>query len=165
MKRNVLLFIMILLLTSVSAGAMDTVEGPETCKKCGMDRTAFAHGRMLIVYVDGTTVGVCSLHCAAEELQHNRDKQVSSLKVADYSTKELIDARTAVWIVAGNKKGVMTARAKWAFARTEDAQRFVKENGGVMNSFNQAMNNATIEVMDLTAEENAVESEMLRELQ
>jgi nitrous oxide reductase accessory protein NosL len=165
MKNIMVIMILILLMTSAFAGAMDTVEGPKTCSQCGMDRTAFARSRMLIVYVDETIVGVCSLHCAAAELQHNRDKEVRSLLVADYSTKELLDANTATWVIGGKKSGVMTALAKWAFAREEDARRFVEENGGVVNSFDQAMKSSVMEVLDQAAEERAVQNELLRELQ
>jgi len=165
MKNIVLFLIMSLLLAASSAGALDAVEAPTSCKQCNMNRTAYAHSRMLIVYADGSTVGVCSLHCAAAELQQNRDKPVRSLMVADYSTKELLDARKAYWIVGGKKKGVMTALAKWAFAREGDARRFVEEQGGIVNSFEQAMKSATMEVMDQAAEERAAESELLRELQ
>ena len=165
MKHITLIVILILLLTSAFAGATDTAEGPRTCSQCGMDRTVFAHSRMLIVYADGTRTGVCSLHCAAAELLHNRDKEARSLLVADYSTKELLDARTTTWVVGGKKKGVMTALAKWAFAREEDARRFVEENGGIVSSFGQAMESATLEVMDQAAEERAAEGELLRELQ
>lgn len=165
MKNILCILTMILLLTAAFAGAMDTFEGPKTCTQCGMDRTVFARSRMLVVYADGTVAGLCSLHCAAEELQHARGKQVSSLMVADYSTKELLDATAATWVVGGNKKGVMTAQAKWAFARPEDARKFVEEHGGAINSFDQAMNSATMEVMDQDAEERGVESEIFRELQ
>ena len=164
MKHILTFLIMILLSISVSAGASDTVEGPKNCKQCGMDRVAFARSRMLVVYADGSTVGVCSLHCAAAEQQRNRDKQVSSFMVADYTTKKLIDAGTAVWVIGGKKQGVMTALAKWAFAKTEDARRFVAENGGMVISFDQAMNSAIKEVSDQAAEERDVEREMLREL-
>ena len=163
MKIIVLFLIMSLLLAASFAGALDAVEGPRSCKQCNMDRTAYAHSRMLIVYADGSTVGVCSLHCAAAELQHDRDKQVRSLMVADYSTKELLDAKTANWVVGGKKKGVMTALAKWAFAREDDARRFVEEQGGIVTTFEQAMKSATMEVMEQAAEERAVEREILRE--
>lgn len=165
MKNFITFLILLLLLTSSFADAMDLdlVESPKTCEKCGMDRTVFAHSRMLIRYADGTTVGVCSLHCAAEELQRNRGKQVRSLMVADYSTKELLDAKSATWVVGGKKNGVMTALAKWAFARAEDARRFREKNGGRVNSFAQALNTATMEVLAQAAEEKAVKQEMLRE--
>jgi nitrous oxide reductase accessory protein NosL len=164
MKINTLFLTMALLLAALCAVAMDTVENPAKCKHCGMDRTIFAQSRMLVEYADGTAAGVCSLHCAALEQLHNRDRQIRSIKVADYSTKKLLDAKAAVWVVGGKKAGVMTAVAKWAFARNEDAQRYVAEYGGVVNSFEQAMNSATQEVMDQTAEEKKVEEEMFREL-
>jgi hypothetical protein len=34
-----------------------------------MDRVAFAHGRMLIEYADGTSVGTCSIHCTVVEMK------------------------------------------------------------------------------------------------
>jgi nitrous oxide reductase accessory protein NosL len=132
--------------SAFAAGAADGVEGPKSCKQCGMDRTVFARSRMLIVYADGTTVGVCSLHCAVAETRQNRDKQVKSLMVADYTTKELIDAKTAPWVVGGKKEGVMTSLPKWAFAREEDAQKFVKENGGELAIFDKVMKLAEEEV-------------------
>ena len=164
-KKNIVqILIMFLLSPSAFASSMGTVEDPKNCTQCGMDRVVFAQSRMLVVYGDKKRVGVCSIHCAAAELQHNSGKQVSSLMVADFYTKRLLDARTAVWVVGGKKTGVMTAEAKWAFAKREDALRFVKENGGGVNSFDKTMNSAVAEVMEHAAEERAVESEMLHEL-
>jgi nitrous oxide reductase accessory protein NosL len=165
MKHTVMLMIMILVMASAFAGAMDTAEGQKKCKICGMDRAVFARSRMLIVYADEARVGVCSLHCAVADQQHNRVTQVGSLMVADYFTKELIDAKKAIWVVGGKKKGVMTALAKWAFSREEGARMFMKGNGGIVKSFEQAMNIATMEVMDQAAEDRAAESELIRELQ
>jgi nitrous oxide reductase accessory protein NosL len=84
--------------------------------------------------------------------------------VADYATKKLIDARSAVWVVGGRKSGVMTARAKWAFGSAEEARRFVVENGGTVSTFDQAMSAATIEVLEQAEEDKTVENEMLREM-
>ncbi|HEU0264847.1 MAG TPA: nitrous oxide reductase accessory protein NosL [Geobacterales bacterium] len=165
MKKILLLLTLILLFTSPSAHATDPVEGPKRCEQCGMDRTTFAQSRMLILYADGSTVGVCSLHCAAVELQESKEKPLSSLMVADYTTKELIDARKATWVVGGKKKGVMTAQAKWAFAKPEEAKRFMEENGGTLNTFDQALHAATMEVLEMAAEEQAVEKEMHHERQ
>jgi nitrous oxide reductase accessory protein NosL len=130
-----------------------------------MNRTDFARSRMLIAYTDGSTVGLCSLHCAAAELQQTGGGQVRSLMVSDYSTKKMVEAGTAVWVVGGEKKGVMTSVAKWAFAGVADAQGFMKEHGGIVNSFDKAMDSAIREVIDQDAEEHAAETEILRELQ
>ena len=67
---------------------------------------------MLIVYADGTTVGECSLNCAVVEMKENGGKKVTALLVADYATKELVDARGATWVVGGKKSGVMTSQPK-----------------------------------------------------
>jgi len=71
--------------------------------------------------------------------------------VADYTTKELIDARTATWVVGGRREGVMTSLPKWAFAGEEDARKFVKENGGEVTTFAKAMKSAEEEAGGDTA--------------
>lgn len=162
MKIVTTIMAVMILCASVAAAAMEIIEAPKSCQICRMDRTMFAQSRMLVIYTDGVTVGVCSIHCAAEELMNHGKKQVKELLVADYSTKKLIDAKSAVWVVGGKKKGVMTSLAKWAFAREKEALRFVTKNGGAVKSFEQVINSATREVMDQAAEEQAAESEILR---
>jgi hypothetical protein len=103
---------------------------------------------MLITYEDGASVGVCSVHCAASALLTSKDKPVTSLQVADYSTFELLDAKSAVWVVGGDAKGVMTPTAKWAFAKDGEAQKFIAEHGGKFASFDQVMKMAEAEVSD-----------------
>ena len=146
MKKLMMLLIICMLFAYTTAGVAGTVESPRACRQCNMDRTVFEQSRMLIVYADGTTVGLCSIHCAASDIKQNKDKQVKSLMVADYTTRDLTDARTATWVVGGKKQGVMTSLAKWAFAREEDAQKFVFENGGKMVSFTEAMKAAEEEI-------------------
>ncbi len=109
------------------------------CTLCGMDRAKFNFSRMVIEYEDGSSIGVCSLHCAAVELANTIDKVPVMVRVADYDSKELIDAYKAVWVIGGNTKGVMTVQAKWAFADKGAAERFVKANGGKIASFDEAI--------------------------
>jgi hypothetical protein len=103
---------------------------------------------MLIAYEDGTSVGVCSIHCAAAELRTSKDKAVKSLLVADYESLALLDAKSAVWVVGGDTTGVMTQTAKWAFARNEEAQKFLAAHGGKIAPFDQVMKLAETEVAD-----------------
>ena len=140
MKRFIMTLLICLLLSCTAAIAADKVENPKPCKQCGMDRVGFAYSRMLILYADGTTSGICSLNCAAVEMKGNKGKQVKSLKVADYNSRKLMDARTATWVIGGGKQGVMTEVPKWAFAKNDDAQKFVKENGGRVATFDEALN-------------------------
>jgi len=146
--RFAILLVLCLLLSFTAAGAADTVESPKYCKQCGMDRTVFDRSRMLIKYADGTTTGLCSIHCAAVDIKQNRDKHVDSVMVADYNSRALIDAKAAYWVIGGSKQGVMTSTAKWAFVKKEDAQAFVAENGGRVASFDEAMNAAETEAKE-----------------
>lgn len=139
MRRFMLTLILCLLGTGAFALAADAVENPKSCQQCGMDREFFAHSRMMIVYDDGTSTGECSLNCAVVEMKQSKGKKVKALMAADYVTKELIDAHTAIWVVGGRKGGVMTSEAKWAFAKKEDAQNFVRENGGRVTTFDEAL--------------------------
>jgi copper chaperone NosL len=92
-----------------------------------------------VTYEDGLSIGTCSLHCTAIELALNIDKTPRSIEVADFKTKKLIDAEKAFWVIGGNKPGVMTKRAKWAFESKDDAEAFIKENGGKLASFDEAI--------------------------
>ena len=150
MQRRIFcgLFGMLLLLTAVTvyAETQQDVQEIPNCKYCGMDREKFAHSRMLVKYGDGSSFGSCSLHCVAIDLAQAFDKTPKEILVADYNKKNLIDAETAYWVIGGNKPGVMTKTAKWAFADKKDAEAFIKENGGKIGNLNDAMK-ATYEDM------------------
>src|SRR5512139_3292837 len=121
------------------AEAQEDIQKYPSCKYCGMNRQQFAHSRVLIEYDDASVVGCCSIHCAAVDLAINIDKTPKAIQVGDYNSKALIDAEKAFWVVGGNKMGVMTKRAKWAFEKKEDAEKFVKENGGETAPFDVVM--------------------------
>ena len=121
------------------AVAQDDIGKFPACKYCGMDRSKFAHSRILIDYEDNTAVGICSIHCAAIDLSLNIDKIPKAIWVGDFYTKNLINAEKAFWVIGGSKMGVMTKNAKWAFEKKEDAEKFIKTNGGEMATFDQAM--------------------------
>ena len=140
----VLLSLSILLMVVVDAAwsADDDIANHAHCAICGMDRQKFGHSRMLIHYSDQTTFGACSLHCTALELAYRPGKLPTRIEVADYGTRQLIDAETAVWVVGGDKMGVMTANAKWAFADEAAAMKFIDAHGGTKADFETAMSTA-----------------------
>jgi copper chaperone NosL len=121
-----------------NASMQDVKDHPE-CRYCGMKRDLYAHSRMLIAYNDGQAVGTCSVHCSSIDLALNTDKIPEAILVGDYNTKRLIDAERAIWVVGGRKVGVMSIRGKWAFETRKDADAFVRENGGSISSFDEAM--------------------------
>mgnify|MGYP001168863383 FL=1 len=153
MKRMLLICLCTLFFLP-AAGALwaqgsDVKEIP-ACKYCGMNREMFAHSRMLIAYDDGTNVGTCSLHCVAVDLALNLDKTPKAIRVGDFSRKTLADAEAAFWVIGGNKPGVMTKTAKWAFANKADAEKFLLENGGRLASFDEALEAAYKDMADDT---------------
>jgi copper chaperone NosL len=119
--------------------SMQDVKDYPECKYCGMNREEYAYSRMLIKYSDGTVIGTCSIHCSSVDLALNTEKLPDVILVGDYNTKRLIDAEKAVWVTGGTKMGVMSIRGKWAFEKRKDADAFIKENGGRISSFDEAM--------------------------
>ncbi|MBI5580565.1 MAG: nitrous oxide reductase accessory protein NosL [Deltaproteobacteria bacterium] len=133
-----LLTIAILLISTLALAQQDVDKHP-SCKYCGMDRKMFAHSRMFLVYDDGSELGTCSLHCVAVDMALNIDKSPKSIQVADFNTKNLIDAEKAVWVIGGEKPGVMSKRAKWAFEKKADAETYIKANKGTLANFEAAI--------------------------
>ncbi|MHC1742785.1 MAG: nitrous oxide reductase accessory protein NosL [Syntrophobacteraceae bacterium] len=109
------------------------------CKYCGMHRDRFAHSRMVLHFKDGTSVGVCSIFCAAKEYIRRVNEAPAQVEVGDYGSKELTNALEASWVIGGSKTGVMTNRAKWAFRTRCDALKFVSRYGGRIADFDAAM--------------------------
>ncbi|RJQ65706.1 MAG: hypothetical protein C4519_27370 [Desulfobacteraceae bacterium] len=127
-------FILVLL-----AGASYAVADENGCQYCGMKKAMFAHSWVTVEREDGSSTGVCSVHCAAIDMALKIDNPAKKILVGDYNTKKPIDAETAYWVVGGNKMGVMTKRAKWAFESKAAADAFVQENGGQPAAFEQVM--------------------------
>ena len=67
------------------------------------------------------------------------DKTVNKITVGDYNTKKQIDADRAFSVIGGDKMGVITARAKWAFETRAAADNFMKEHGGRSATFDEIM--------------------------
>jgi len=139
-KKALVLSILFLFFLALpfSLFAQEDVQKHPSCQYCGMDRAKFAHSRVYVAYEDGSTQGTCSIHCAAIDFALNIDKIPKTMQVGDVNTKMLVDVEKALWVLGGNKPGVMTKRAKWAFAEKEDAEKFMKESGGSAISFDQA---------------------------
>ena len=127
------------LYTLAVAVELPDVQQHAACAYCRMDRQKFAHSRMVIDYDNGSSTGLCSLHCAALDLANQLDKMPLAILVADYNTKQLLNAEEAIWVLGGNKKGVMTMRAKWAFLKQADANEFTTANDGEIVAFEGAV--------------------------
>ena len=111
----------------------------ESCAYCGMTKAKFGYSWVILEHEDGSVSDVCSVHCAAIDMALHTDKAVKKITVGDYNTKKQIDADKAFWVIGGDKMGVMTARAKWAFETKEAADNFMKEHGGRPATFDEVM--------------------------
>lgn len=120
------------------SAAQDDLPLHRECGYCGMDRQAYGFSRMLVRYEDGAEAGTCSLRCTLVELDAHPGKAVKAVLAADRDTRELVAADQATWVVGGSKRGVMTARAKWAFATRAGAEAFVKAHGGALATYDEA---------------------------
>jgi nitrous oxide reductase accessory protein NosL len=133
------------LLGAVPAVVHEDIRNHPACPVCGMDRQLYSYSRMLIDYREGPT-GTCSIHCVGADVAVNRHKMVRGIYAADYHGRQLIPATTAFWVIGGDRIGVMTERAKWAFAKRADAEAFIRDHGGSVATFDDAIK-ATFEDM------------------
>jgi copper chaperone NosL len=109
------------------------------CHYCGMKKAMFGHSWMNIEREDGSAIGICSVHCAAIDIALHTDKPAKTIMVGDYNSKKQIDADKAYWVIGGDKMGVMTTRAKWAFDSKASADDFINNHGGRPATFDEVM--------------------------
>jgi copper chaperone NosL len=139
MKRNFVCFFVAAVFISISFLSGMAFSENDSCIHCGMKKENFGHSWVIIEHDDGTKEGVCSVHCAAIDMALHTHKPVKAITVGDYDTKKQIPADTAYWVIGGDKTGVMTARAKWAFETKEAADNFMKAHGGKSATFEEVM--------------------------
>jgi copper chaperone NosL len=141
MKRIALIAAVLgLIFTAPLAEAQQqAAQDDHVCGFCGMDRQKFAHSAMTIEYEDGTKFAACSLHCAAIDLALNIDKTPKQILVGDYLSKKPVDTGTACWTIGGDQPGVMTKRAKWAFADKTECDKFATEHGAKVADFDESI--------------------------
>jgi len=138
-NRNYRCVVMILVLAGLVFSGSLVLADEHACHYCGMKKMMFGHSWMTIEREDGSVVGVCSVHCAAVDMALNIDKPAKSITVGDFNSKKQIDAEKAFWILGGDKMGVMTSRAKWAFASKASADAFINQHGGRPSTFEESM--------------------------
>jgi copper chaperone NosL len=125
-----------------------------SCKYCGMYLSHYKHSWMVISYKGLPPEGFCSVHCGAISMALHSDRLIERITVGDYNSKAQIDAEKANWVIGGDLPGVMTARAKWAFATRKAADAFMAEHGGQPASFE--------EVLEATFDDMLTDTMMIR---
>ena len=103
------------------------------CPSCGMTLPMFYKTNHAAVHGDHVEQ-YCSLHCLAETNMKNNGS-LKDIKVVDIKTLNFIDASSATYVVGSSKKGTMTMKSKYAFAKKKDAKAFAKKFGGKVKNF------------------------------
>lgn len=119
-------------------------EQKEYCIVCGMHLPTFYKTNHAATTKDNHIRQYCSLHCFVYDNEIN-EKDLYDVKVVDVTSLKFISAQSAYYVVGSMKEGTMTRFSKYAFAKREDADAFVKKYGGHVMNFYDAY---TIAVQD-----------------
>ena len=111
-------------------------EHKNSCVKCGMKLTMFYKTSHIATFADGTQKQYCSIACLGSDMK--KDK-VTAVEVVDAHTQKVIDAKSAHYVIDSDVKGTMSKRSKLAFDSNQDASSFIKDHGGKLINFEQAL--------------------------
>lgn len=133
---------------------LQTGEGKEFCPICGMSIKHNYKTSHASVHKDGTKTQYCSIRC----LVADNDAILDEVKVTDAKSEKIIDANKAFYVVGSKVKGTMSKVSKFAFENENDAKDFIKNFGGEIKTFKEAVQIAK----NSLAAENAERSKMLK---
>ncbi len=143
-KKKILIFLSVVML-SVLAWSIQDVQAQRWCNLCAMDLQKYRLTKYILTMADGSLKYTCSIHCAA--IISGKQK-VEDVKVADYPTGDMINARKAFYLVGSDIKGVMSRVSKLAFQNKTDALKFQKKHGGRMTDFEGAVKAANLDMAE-----------------
>ncbi len=111
-------------------------EHKSSCINCGMSLKMFYKTSHIATLADGSKKQYCSIACLSSDM---KKEHVVSVEVVDAKTQKIINAKKAYYVIDSDVKGTMSKRSKLAFASHQDAEAFIKEHGGKIISFQQAL--------------------------
>ncbi|SFP87746.1 nitrous oxide reductase accessory protein NosL [Hydrogenimonas thermophila] len=106
------------------------------CPVCGMNLKMFYKTSHAVVLKDGKKKQYCSIRCLVADWPIIKDK-IKEILVVDAKTGELINAKSAYYVVGSKVKGTMSMVSKIAFAKEKDAKAFQQKFGGKISDFNR----------------------------
>ena len=140
MRKRSILCIFILVSTLFLFASVHAEE-QKYCPLCSMNLKMFWKTSHWLTFSDGTRTGYCSIHCASKVYQ-KKATDIDRWEVADYSTKKLINANKAHFLIGSDLPGTMTPVSKLAFASLDVAKRYQKEHGGSIGTLDDALKQA-----------------------
>ena len=110
----------------------------EWCPVCGMKLESFYKTSHYAKLADGKERQYCSIRCLAVDMQEYTI-DLSSVRVVDAKSEELLYAQSAFYVMGSDVDGTMSKVSKLAFGTKESALAFIKEHGGKLVNFGQAL--------------------------
>ena len=111
-------------------------EHKSSCVNCGMSLKMFYKTSHIATFADGSKKQYCSIACLISDLKEHK---ATKIEVVDAHTQKVINAKTAHYVIDSDVRGTMAKRSKLAFASKQDASSFIKEHGGKLITFDQAL--------------------------
>lgn len=135
--NNARLILVALMLAAVPAVA-GTGDAATRCQLCGMD-AAKSDTEFILYPATGPDVHACSVVCA-RRLMQRPGVDITRAVTRDYRTRQYVPAREAAYVRDSKRvpKGSMPPFV-FAFGSAEDAQAFMKANGGQTSTYDELM--------------------------
>ena len=86
---------------------------------------------------DGLKKQYCSIRCLAFDYDAIKDR-IEKIYVVDAKSEELIEAKSAYYVLGSKAPGTMSMKSKYAFTKQSDAKEFMKKYKGELVDFNKA---------------------------
>ena len=128
--------VLVLLFYALTTVGADTRR--RECAVCGMWIDQYEHTKHVVNLRGGNTEYFCSIACASKYIDVN-GREIYKIKVADFITKQLIDADYAFYLVDSNIPGVMSYISMIAFSTSKSAEEFREIHGGKIMTFEEAL--------------------------
>lgn len=108
------------------------------CPVCGMSIKQYYKTSHTSKLENGNPRQYCSIYCLAKDKEEYGINE-NDIQVIDAKTEKLINAKNAFYVVGSEVKGTMSMVSKLAFENKNDAKDFIKEFGGELKTFDEAL--------------------------
>ena len=120
------------------ATLIKTDSSKEFCNVCGMHLTKYYRTNHTAEFKNGHKEQYCSLHCLSE-VHKDYEQKIKNIQVVDTNSLKLIDAKKAFYVVGSSKEGTMSPISEYAFSTKIEAEKFKKEFGGEIHTFEETL--------------------------
>ena len=120
------------------ATLIKTDSSKEFCNVCGMHLTKYYKTNHTAEFKNGHKEQYCSLHCLSE-VHKDYEQKIKNIQVVDTNSLKLIDAKKAFYVIRSSKEGTMSPISEYAFSTKIEAEKFKKEFGGKIHTFEETL--------------------------